>query len=258
MVVERIQTQAQSDVAKPITSIGFQDNEPTVMALPRLSCDPNKIMKNPLPYLAMLVLALGACDQIARKPKQDLSRIEAIDVRFNEGDFDYALAEMRKYTTDYPDCDQGWCLLGWVHAKLDDIESAKDCFDRAITLNPKLDNAFVGLGVVKRKDGDLQGARQAYTEATRILPENAEAFSSLLVLEILEQDYEAAAAYGEKAWVLRKDLASIPANLAVAYHYLGNEGKKRQYYQEAEKLGYHRLDAIDEIFADSVSSPNPE
>jgi hypothetical protein len=89
--------------------------------------------------------------------------------------------------------------------------------------------------------------------ATRILPENAEAFSSLLVIEILEHNYEAAAEYGERAWALRKDLPSIPANLAVAYHYLKNEEKKMHYYEQAKKLGYHQLDRIDQIFNGSLS-----
>ncbi len=209
-------------------------------------------MKNPFLYLTILILVLGACDRIAQSPKHDLPRIKAIDARFNEGDYEYALKETLKYTTDYPDCEQGWCLLGWSYVKLDNLEPASDSFNKAITLNPKFDNAFVGLGVLRRKAGDLEGARQAYTEATRILPENAEAFSSLLVIEILEHNYHAAVAYGEKAWALRKDLPSIPANLAIAYHYLGNEEKKLHFYQQAKLLGYHKLDVIQEIFAGTM------
>lgn len=213
----------------------------------------DKNMRLLLLNLTCIIFALCACDRIDLKQKQDLSKIKMINARFNKGDYEYALTEASKYTTDYPNCEQGWCLLGWSHAKLDNLESSIECFNKAIALDPKSDNAFVGIGVARRKAGDLKGARQAYQEATRILPENAEAFSSLLVIEILERNYEAAVNYGEKAWALRKDLPSIPANLSVAYHYLKNEKKKRYYYQQAKRLGYHKLDALDKIFNGSLT-----
>ena len=96
------------------------------------------------------------------------------------------------------------------------------------------------------------GAREAYVEATRILPRNAEAYSSLSVIEIIEKDYSKAAEYGEKAWSIRQDLPGIPANLAVAYHYLKNDVKKRHFYNEAKRLNYHQLEAIDQIFEGTV------
>ena len=57
----------------------------------------------------------------------------------------------------------------------------------------------------------------------------------------------------EKAWDLRKDLGSIPANLAIVYHYLGEEEKKQLYYKEAKDLGYHSMEAVDQIFDGSLS-----
>jgi len=198
--------------------------------------------------LALLCAVIAGCDRLALKPERDLPRIKAIDARFNAGDFDYAQREAGKYTEDFPECHLGWCLLGWTHAKLDDLDSATRCFDRSIQLNPRSDNAYVGLGAVRRKAGDLEGAREAYAEATRILPENAEAFSSLLVIEIMVKDYQKAVDYGEKAWALRQDHASIPANLAIAYHYLGDEDKKRFFYQKAKELHYHRLNLVDQVF----------
>lgn len=204
-------------------------------------------MKIRFPGLALACLLIAGCN-FSAQPERDLARLEALDARFQAGENDYALAEAKKYTDEFPDCDQGWKFRGWTHAEVDDYEMAVTCFNRAIELNPNADNAYVGLGVVRRAAGDLDGARQAYSEAIRILPENAEAFSSLLVIELLEKNYEKAVEYGERAWQLRKDHPTIPANLAVAYHYIGEDEKKQKFYREAEKLGYPSLDVIQEIF----------
>ena len=79
------------------------------------------------------------------------------------------------------------------------------------------------------------------------MPGNAEAYSSLSVIEIIETDYAKAAEYGQKAWQIRQDLPSIPANLAVAYHYLNNDAKKRYFYDQAKRLKYHRLELIERV-----------
>ncbi len=198
--------------------------------------------------LLMLLLFFVGCEESIGTSTRDIARLERIDARFKAGELDYALRETTKYTAEYPSCDQGWCLRGWTHAKLDELDAAVDSFERAIELNPRNDNAYVGLGVIHRKEGNLGAARDAYSQAIQILPNNAEAFSSLLVIEILEGNYEKAVEYGEKAWALRKDLPSIPANLAIAYHYVGNEARKQHYYNEAKRLEYHQLDLVEQIF----------
>lgn len=191
---------------------------------------------------------LWGCDQVKQEPEQDLAKIQSINSSFETGDYEAARNEVESYTEKYPECHQGWRLYGWSHAKLNELEEAAVGFNKAIELNPQADNAYVGLGVVKRKKGDLSGAREAYAEAIKIAPKNAEAFSSLLVIEIIDKDYRKAVEYGERSWALRKDLASIPANLAVAYHFLGNDEKKFYFYNEAKKLRYHLIENIDEIF----------
>lgn len=195
-----------------------------------------------------LILGLVGCGDAFGPPQQDAERIVQLDAKFQNGEFDYVLVEINKYTTKYPNCSNGWRLRAWTHAKLDQLEEATDSFKKAIKLDPSDDNAHVGLGVVYRKQGDHQAARKAYSEATRIEPNNAEAFSSLLVIELLEKDYDKAIEYGEKAWALRKDNAGIAANLAIVYHCVNNEEKKKKFYDEAKRLNYYRMDTVDQIF----------
>lgn len=183
----------------------------------------------------------------------DLPRLMSINERFNQGEYEYALDALTEYTKDYPDSFTGWGSLGWANVKLNRLDAGKECFEKSLALNPKWDNAYVGLGAIHRKQADLIAARSAYLKAIQIMPDNAEAFSSLLVIEIIEENYAKAVEYGEKSWALRKDLASIPANLAVAYHYLGNEEKKWRYFNEAKRMNYPKLEVLEEIFADSLT-----
>jgi Flp pilus assembly protein TadD len=103
--------------------------------------------------------------------------------------------------------------------------------------------------VLFRQQGKLDLARQSYLKATSLVPDNAEAFSSLVVIELIQGNDAKAVEYGEKAWALRKDYPSIPANLAIAYHYLGNMQKRDEFYQHAQRLGYHDLQAVQDIFS---------
>ena len=73
------------------------------------------------------------------------------------------------------------------------------------------------------------------------------------MIEIAEGNDAKAVEYGEKAWALRKNLASIPANLAIAYHLVGNTAKRDEFYQHAERLKYHRLDTLQDIFTGKKS-----
>ena len=215
-----------------------------------------------LPYqlvagLGILIagLLLGGCEphQLEITQSSDMSRLEEIDVRMNAGEFELAKQEVGQYTKEYPQCADGWCQLGWAHTKLDELDMAVKHFNHSIKLNPDTDNAYVGLGVVKRKKGDIEGAREAYAKAIEVFPENAEAYASMLVIELMEKNYDVAAEYGEKAWALRKDMGTIPANLAILYYYMEKEDKRQYFYDQAKRLGYHRMDTLDQIFDGTLS-----
>ena len=199
------------------------------------------------------LLALTGCDNIVQTASDDVPRLRKIEARLLQKDFDYALPESEKYVQEYPESALGWTQLGWVHVKNDKVEQAQECFEKALGFNPKLDNAHVGKGVTFRALGDNESARKCYLKAISIVPENAEAFSSLLVIEILEGNDEKAVEYGEKSWALRKDLSGIPANLSIAYHYIGDTAKRDEFYKHAERLKYPSLPALQEIFEGEIS-----
>lgn len=210
------------------------------------------MIRCPAPVLVILLLAAGCADPVDA-PIDDIQRLNRLDRRLGAGEFDYALAECTKYVQEYPRSFRGWTLLGWAYARTDELEKADECFDKSLEINPEWDNAHVGKGAVYRKQGDVENARKSYLAAIAILPENAEAYASLLVIELMEGNDQRAVEYGERAWELRQDDPTIAANLAVAYHYAGDLPKRDEFYRHAERLGYHRLETIQEIFDGTIS-----
>jgi Flp pilus assembly protein TadD len=204
-------------------------------------------------FALVAFLVFVGCVKHADTTGEDLSELERIDQIFNQGDYERALPAAKTFVQKYPDSYRGWALLGWVHLKTDEVEKAEECFDKSLTINPQWDNAHVGKGAACRKMGDNENARRCYLQAISIEPENAEAFTSLLVIELLEGNDEKAVEYGEKAWALRKNLPTIPANLAIAYHYLGDEAKRDYFFNEAQRLEYHNLETVQDIFDGEVS-----
>jgi len=181
------------------------------------------------------------------------TKILALNELYDQGDFEGVIEEANDYLDTHPNAYMVLSQLGWAHLKIHELDKADMYFNRAITIEPTWDNAYVGLGVLCREKGDTEGARKNYLKAISIVPDNAEAYSSLLVIELMEGNDSKAVEYGEKAWSLRKDDANIAANLAVAYHYLGDMEKRNVFVEYARMLGYYNMDALQDIFDGKTS-----
>jgi tetratricopeptide (TPR) repeat protein len=60
--------------------------------------------------------------------------------------------------------------LGKVHFELNEVESALQCFQQAVVLNPSDSDSIYWIGALKQTQGDIEGAEAAYAEAARIQP----------------------------------------------------------------------------------------
>ncbi len=205
--------------------------------------------RRPCLLALVLVFSLPGCS----RKKEDLAAIRAMDRDLTAGRHDEVIRRCREHLERYPRSFRGWNLMGWAFAKKDHLEEAERCFDMALECNARWDNAYIGKGVIHRKRGDLDKAKECYLKAISLVPDNAEAYASLLVIELLEGNDLKAVEYEEKAWALRQDLPTIPSNLAVAYHYLGDEKKRDEFYENARRLGYPDLQALQDIFSGKTS-----
>lgn len=205
-------------------------------------------MKARIIFILLFTIVLFGCSK-----SEETNKLISLDSKLNSGQYDYVVQEGEKYVQNYPGSYRGWNLLGWAYLKTDQLKKAEQCFSKSISINDKSDNAYVGKGALYRKIDRLDKAKQNYLKAISIVPRNAEAFSSLLVIELMEGNDKKAVEYGEKAWAIRKDLPNIPANLAIAYHYLGEPEKRDKFYKLAKNLGYHNLQAIEDMINGKTS-----
>ncbi|MEO0796525.1 MAG: tetratricopeptide repeat protein [Verrucomicrobiota bacterium] len=201
-------------------------------------------MLRPLATLLLIAISLAGCTK-----SEDIIRLSEIEERLYSGQYDLVVEDLNAYLRDYPESSHGWNTLGWTYIKTDRIKEGEACFQKSISLNPESDNAYVGLGAMNRILGNTDKARQNYMRAISIVPENPEAYASLVAIELMEGNYNKAVEYGELAWDLRKDYGTIPANLAIAYHYAGNEAKRDEYFEHAKRLNYHNLTGLKEVFS---------
>jgi len=207
-------------------------------------------MKHFAPLLFASLFAFAGCDQLL---DNDMERLEEINDQYNRDESEAALKEAKKYVKDFPDSCEGWCLMGWIYLDFDKYDKAEECFDKCLEIDENWDNAYVGKGSMYRGMGENQKARSAYRKAIDILPDNAEAYASLLVIELMEGNDQKAVECGEKAWAISTDQPVVPANLSVAYHYLGDQQKRDYFYDQAARLGYHNLDRLQQIYSGELT-----
>lgn len=203
----------------------------------------------------LLLAALSLSGYIGCSRGDNMGKLKAINEKFMEERFDEAIVEYQEYLRTYPNSAQGWSLLGWAYTRSDSLIPAVECFDRALAIDPGFDNAYVGKGVVYRASGDLEKARASYVAAIEIEPENKEAFSSLAMIEIMEENYQQAVEYGEKAWNMDREDPAVTANLALAYHYNGQIAQRDSCIDRAEKLGYRKVAELKELLVEDQEPP---
>lgn len=201
----------------------------------------------------LIALVFSMTARVVAAPDELDPELLSLDALFSRGEFHRAAEDASQYIREHPDCHEAWSQLGWAHLKLDRAEEAERCFRKALELEPTWDNAYVGLGVLCRKQGDIAGARANYLEAISIVPDNAGALSSLLVIELMDGNDTQAIAYGERAWALSKNDPAIAANLAIAYHCLGDTERRDRFCELARTLGYHNMAAVRDIIDGKAS-----
>ena len=60
--------------------------------------------------------------------------------------------------------------LGKLHFELNELQSAIECFQRAVVLNPSDSDSIYWIGGIKQRLGEIEAAEAAYAEAARIQP----------------------------------------------------------------------------------------
>ena len=91
-----------------------------------------------------------------------------------KADYKDAVKLLRRVVRDQPDNADAHNLLGFSTRKLDDLETAKKHYDRALAIDPDHKGALEYLGELYLETGDLEGAEALLARLIAACPDDCE------------------------------------------------------------------------------------
>lgn len=194
----------------------------------------------------VITVSLG-CDQ--SMSKKNMTQLNTIAGALRQSGSSPAIAtELKTYLENYPQDDLAWTILGNCQTDLGDFPAAANAFETALKINPQLVEAITGQGILFRQQGRHDEALTMYQRALEIDPKYAQAYSSMVAIALIQKDYTKAVQYGEQSYRLDNTDPVIAANLAIAYHYLGDAANRDKFSSVATDLNYQSMDSLQQIF----------
>lgn len=207
-------------------------------------------MRPALPLLATLLLSLvlGGCNLLQVGQSIPPQKILDID-KVRERDPAAAAKQLEALLAEKPRDALGWTILGHIREDLDEDEAARAAYDKALAVDPEQFQAITGLGILERKRGNLEAAMKHYRRAVAINPDYAQAWSSMTTIAFKLGNDADALEYARKGWDLDREDPVVAANLAIAWHYNGNERERDRMTEIARKLGYHNMELLGKLYS---------
>lgn len=139
-------------------------------------------------------LEIGTDTQKLEVVSSTLKRLdeqETADKLFNEA-YDFirmgreaeAIERINAFMKVKPDVWNAWFLMGWAHRRLEQFESAKNAFLRAIELGSKEADTLNELAICQMELGEYEASVTSLRSALRLEPENVKIISNFGILEI--------------------------------------------------------------------------
>jgi tetratricopeptide (TPR) repeat protein len=118
-------------------------------------------------------LALGACS--TTNPDEAYRRA---NLRFEEGDFDAAIADYTLVLQEDPRMAKAYNNRGVAYLRKGDPDAAIADFDACLAIAPAFAEARCNRGLARFRKGDLDGSIADYDEAIRLNPSYARAYAA--------------------------------------------------------------------------------
>jgi tetratricopeptide (TPR) repeat protein len=170
-----------------------------------------------------------------------------------DGMADKAKEMVESYLQDRAGEPEGWLVLGDAELELENYAAAEKAYRQALHLDPSSYQAYTRLGILARTQDQDERALQYYQQALELNPRYAQAYSSMAIIEMRRGNDRQALEHAEKGWGLDRTDPVMAANLSVAYHHMGRYEDRDRMYQEAHRLGYKSLDALDGLFTGELT-----
>ena len=92
-----------------------------------------------------------------------------------------------------------------------------------------------------------------YQKALELEPGYAQAYSSMAVIELKRNNDPEALRLAKIAYDKDQKDPVIAANLAITYHYNGNDRERDKFTEIAKNLGYANIDALQQIYSGELT-----
>lgn len=165
---------------------------------------------------------------------------------FSRGNFSVALSESREAIKDDSGYAPAYNVQGLVYMELREDASAREAFDRALSLEPKNAEVLNNFGWFLCTRGDTKRAMEMLQQAANspLYPTPEKAFMSMgLCMRRMNRNDEAEQ-YLRRAVLIRPDLIGALYNLAVLTYERGDNKEAESYLNRYMRLATPGLDAL--------------
>ncbi len=156
----------------------------------------------------------------------------------------------QRWTTAEPTSADAWYAMGEAYGNLDQIEDAKNSFQKVVLLRPNYPGAWNNLALAHLHLNQFEKAIQLLQEWLRVEPDDADALTSLSYAYNGIQQYDKAIQASERAIGIRSDDA-------YAWYYLGASYAMQQQRLGASYAMQQQRDKVKEVYQ-VLRKLNPE
>ncbi len=136
-------------------------------------------------------------------------------------------------------------FISAIYSGQGDLENSVVYAEKALALRPDY-RGYVTLGRNYHLIGNDEKAEENYKKAIELNPKKGEAYASFGALLLGQKKYADAVTALETATDFEPKIAVIHANLAIAYHFVGETEKSEAEFKKAEELKCENLDEFRE------------
>lgn len=129
-----------------------------------------------------------------------------------------------------------WYQLGDTYYRLQRFSESLNCFETAITINPRFVEAYNGLALLHFTNGKLTEAKKFAGAALSVKSDDIDAHLTFGNISVEEKDYFTAIAYFKEALALEASSQHAAFNLALVYEKVGDIKSAIEAYQLAIKI----------------------
>jgi tetratricopeptide (TPR) repeat protein len=208
------------------------------------SADLARLLISSLHHLGEILQATSIADDSNDLGKMDASLAGVMALLYLDANQPQKAAKWSSYSlAKNPYSLDGMVTQGTLRAGTFDLRSARELFERALSIAPTAGRAWLGVALVSMAEHDLGKARDQVQEAVKYMPTHIGSWHVLGWIQLIQGELEAARSTFEHALSLNRNFAESHGGLGAIAALQGNRSQSERYIEVAERLDPHCLSA---------------